>query len=86
MGEQADHLIDFDDMSPGGCEIGELLRAAAVSLKIGRHFAAEAVVEQMRVLRRQQPPSLAPANVHRPAIANDFQIGLRTKKLMKADI
>lgn len=65
---QHGHLDDFNNVLLGGSKVGELLRAGSVKAvtEVGCQFAAKAVVQQVRVLRRQQPPSLAPAHVHRP--------------------
>lgn len=66
------HLDNFHNMLPGGSEVGELLGTArGIQIKVGRNLTAEAIVQQVRVLWRQQPPQLAPTHIHRPA-AKDF--------------
>ena len=67
--ECATRLGDLNDVRARRGQVGEALGGRAGQVKARRQLAPEAVVQQRRVLRRQQLPALAPGHVHRPARA-----------------
>ena len=61
------YLLGLNGMFAGSCQVGKVSWPGLISIKGRGELIAKPVIQQVGVLRWQQPPELAARQIHRPA-------------------